>query len=80
MTTISSSQLTGRFDGRMPAWIFAAVSGTHCSASVELLATVFAFPLFADCWFPMLESTFLYLHAQSRRRLVLAWFWREMRI
>ena len=76
MTTISSSQLTGRFDGRMPAWIFAAVSGTHCSASVELLATVFAFPLFADCWFPMLESTFLYLHA----RLVLAWFWREMRI
>ena len=63
MTTISSSQLTGRFDGRMPAWIFAAVSGTHCSASVELLATVFAFPLFADCWFPMLESAFSFLHA-----------------
>ena len=64
MTTISSSQLTGRFDGRMTAWIFAAVSGTHCSASVELLATVFAFPLFpADCWFPMLESAFSFLHA-----------------
>lgn len=60
MTTISSSQLNARLDGRMPAWIFAAVSGTHCSAPVELMRDAFvkgAFPLFdAESWFPMLEG------------------------